>query len=153
MDPQSRANLWTHIQRLRGETGATIVLTTHYLDEADAMAERVVVIDKGTVIADDSAADLKDSLAGDSINLTAHTAADAEELARLATGFDAVREAEVTGVVVELQVAGADTLLPELITAAAGRAITIHSASSSRPTLDDVFLSLTGRSLRETISA
>jgi ABC-2 type transport system ATP-binding protein len=153
MDPQSRANLWTHIQRLRTETGATIVLTTHYLDEADAMAERVVVIDKGTVIADDSAAALKDTLAGDSISLTADSAEDATELARLASGFGGVRVADVTGVSVELQVAGADSLLPELITAAAGRAIAIRSASSSRPTLDDVFLSLTGRSLRETAAA
>lgn len=150
MDPQSRANLWTHIQRLRAETGATIVLTTHYLDEADAMAERVVVIDKGTVIADDSAAALKDTLAGDSISLTADSSDGAAELARIATSIDAVRSAEVTGESVELQVVGADKVLPQVITAAAARAVAVRSASSTRPTLDDVFLSLTGRSLRET---
>ena len=150
MDPQSRANLWTHIQRLRAETGATIVLTTHYLDEADAMAERVVVIDKGTVIADDSAAALKDTLAGDSISLTADSSDGAAELARIATSIDAVRSAEVTGKSVELQVVGADKVLPQVITAAAARAVAVRSASSTRPTLDDVFLSLTGRSLRET---
>lgn len=153
MDPQSRANLWTHIQRLRAETGATIVLTTHYLDEADAMAERVVVIDKGTVIADDSAAALKDKLAGDRIRLTVDSEEDAAELVRFATGFDDVREAQVRGREIELQVAGADTLLPSLITTAAQRAITVRSAASSRPTLDDVFLTLTGRSLRETAAA
>lgn len=150
MDPQSRANLWTHIQRLRAETGATIVLTTHYLDEADAMAERVVVIDKGTVIADDSAAALKDTLAGDSISLTADSSDGAAELARIATSIDAVRSAEVIGESVELQVVGADKVLPQVITAAAARAVAVRSASSTRPTLDDVFLSLTGRSLRET---
>lgn len=150
MDPQSRANLWTHIQRLRAETGATIVLTTHYLDEADAMAERVVVIDKGTVIADDSAAALKDTLAGDSISITADSSDGAVELARIATSIDAVRSAEVTGESVELQVVGADKVLPQVITAAAARAVAVRSASSTRPTLDDVFLSLTGRSLRET---
>lgn len=150
MDPQSRANLWTHIQRLRAETGATIVLTTHYLDEADAMAERVVVIDKGTVIADDSAAALKDTLAGDSISLTADSSDGAAELARIATSIDAVRSAEVTGESVELQVVGADKVLPQVITAAAARTVAVRSASSTRPTLDDVFLSLTGRSLRET---
>ena len=150
MDPQSRANLWTHIQRLRAETGATIVLTTHYLDEADAMAERVVVIDKGTVIADDSAAALKDTLAGDSVSLTADSSDGAAELARIATSIDAVRSAEVTGESVELQVVGADKVLPQVITAAAARAVAVRSASSTRPTLDDVFLSLTGRSLRET---
>lgn len=150
MDPQSRANLWTHIQRLREETGATILLTTHYLDEADAMAERVVVIDKGTVIADDSAAALKDELAGDRIHLIVDSDDDAAELARVATGFDEVREAHVSGREIDLQVAGADTLLPVLITTAAQHAITVRSAGSSRPTLDDVFLTLTGRSLRET---
>src|SRR3546814_9468715 len=61
MDPQSRANLWDHILRLRREMGTTIVLTTHYLEEADSMAERVIVIDEGTVIADNTAAALKRS--------------------------------------------------------------------------------------------
>ncbi|WP_207841272.1 ABC transporter ATP-binding protein [Williamsia soli] len=153
MDPQSRANLWTHIQRLRTETGATIVLTTHYLDEADAMAERVVVIDKGTVIADDSAAALKDNLAGDRVELSVGSVADADELVRLTAGFDNVHGADITGTSVDLQVAGADIMLPILITAAAERGITISSARSSRPTLDDVFLTLTGRSLRETAVA
>jgi ABC-2 type transport system ATP-binding protein len=153
MDPQSRANLWTHIQRLRAETGATIVLTTHYLDEADAMAERVVVIDKGTVIADDSAAALKDNLAGDRVELTVGSASDADALVRLTAGFDNVHGADATGTSVDLQVVGADTMLPILITAAAERGITIAAARSSRPTLDDVFLTLTGRSLRETAAA
>ncbi|ORM36966.1 ABC transporter ATP-binding protein [Williamsia sp. 1135] len=153
MDPQSRANLWTHIQRLRAETGATIVLTTHYLDEADAMAERVVVIDKGTVIADDSAAALKDNLAGDRVELSVGSVSDADELVRLTAGFDNVHGADITGTSVDLQVAGADIMLPILITAAAERGITICAARSSRPTLDDVFLTLTGRSLRETAAA
>ena len=65
LDPQSRANLWEHILRLRREHGMTIVLTTHYLDEADSMAERVMVIDHGVVIADDTADRLKAQLAGD----------------------------------------------------------------------------------------
>jgi ABC-2 type transport system ATP-binding protein len=150
MDPQSRANLWTHIQRLRTETGATIVLTTHYLDEADAMAERVVVIDKGTVIADDSAAALKDTLAGDSICLGADSVGGATRLAHVAAQIDAVRSVEVIGETVELQVVRADRVMPLVITAAAAGGIAVRSATSSRPTLDDVFLSLTGRSLRET---
>lgn len=64
LDPQSRANLWHHILRLREQTGMTIFLTTHYLDEADTMAERVMVMDEGRVIADDTAAGLKADLAG-----------------------------------------------------------------------------------------
>ncbi|KZF08075.1 ABC transporter, partial [Rhodococcus sp. EPR-279] len=80
MDPQSRANLWDHILRLRREMGTTIVLTTHYLDEADSMAERVIVVDRGTVIADDTATALKSELAGDLIVLTV---SDASALAAL----------------------------------------------------------------------
>ena len=69
MDPQNRANLWAHIRELRSRLGTTIVLTTHYLEEADAEAERVVVIDHGEIIADDTATALKNRLAGDRITV------------------------------------------------------------------------------------
>ncbi len=77
MDPQNRANLWEHIDRLRERQQTTIVLTTHYLEEADAQAERVVVIDHGQIIADDTAANLKAGLSGDRITVTVD-AADAD---------------------------------------------------------------------------
>ena len=70
MDPQNRANLWEHIDRLRERQQTTIVLTTHYLEEADTQAERVLVIDHGQIIADDTAANLKARLAGDRIAVT-----------------------------------------------------------------------------------
>jgi energy-coupling factor transporter ATP-binding protein EcfA2 len=69
LDPQARANLWTHIQALREERGTTVFLTTHYLDEADELAERVMVMDHGRVIADDTAPALKQQLAGDRVTL------------------------------------------------------------------------------------
>ena len=75
MDPQNRANLWEHIDRLRERQQTTIVLTTHYLEEADAQAERVVVIDHGKIIADDTAANLKAGLSGDRITVTVEAAA------------------------------------------------------------------------------
>ena len=70
MDPQNRANLWEHIDRLRERQQTTIVLTTHYLEEADTQAERVLVIDHGEIIADDTAPNLKATLAGDRISVT-----------------------------------------------------------------------------------
>ena len=70
MDPQNRANLWEHIERLRERQQTTIVLTTHYLEEADTQAERVLVIDHGQIIADDTATNLKATLAGDRIAVT-----------------------------------------------------------------------------------
>ena len=77
LDPHSRANLWEHIVDLRRATGTTIFLTTHYLDEADQLAERVMVMDHGEVIADDTAHALKESLAGDLVTLSFTTATDA----------------------------------------------------------------------------
>ena len=78
LDPQSRANLWQHILDLRREHGTTVFLTTHYLEEADRYAERVMVMDKGRVIADDTAAALKADLAGDLLTLGFASAADAD---------------------------------------------------------------------------
>ncbi|SIS09000.1 ABC transporter ATP-binding protein [Williamsia sterculiae] len=153
MDPQSRANLWDHIGRLREQTGATIILTTHYLDEADAMAERVVVIDHGTVIADDSATALKANLAGDRIALTVEQDTAAIALADLAGDNPAVDAVVRRGATVTLRVTRSRQLLAELITLAAHQGITVTAAEATHPTLDDVFLGLTGRSLRESATA
>ncbi|MFH5229155.1 ATP-binding cassette domain-containing protein [Antrihabitans spumae] len=150
MDPQSRANLWEHILRLRKQTGTTIVLTTHYLDEADSMAERVIVIDKGIVIADDTAAALKDDLASDLVVLTVTdptaAARAAEEIHRL----DAVRDVTVGGDRLQIRTRNGDKAIPELLRATEAVGIRVEAVDLSRPTLDDVFLGLTGRSLRET---
>ena len=110
MDPQSRANLWDHILRLRREMGTTIVLTTHYLDEADSMAERVVVVDRGTVIADDTAIALKAELAGDLIVLTV---SDASALAALFGGVSGIRDVTVAGSRLNIRVERAEAILPD----------------------------------------
>ncbi|MEW1932121.1 ATP-binding cassette domain-containing protein [Rhodococcus sp. NPDC079359] len=146
MDPQSRANLWDHILRLRREMGTTIVLTTHYLDEADSMAERVIVVDRGTVIADDTAAALKSELAGDLIVLTV---SDASALAALLDGVAGVRDVTVAGSRLNIRVERAEVVLPDLLRLSESHGIRVLTADTTRPTLDDVFLGLTGRSLRE----
>lgn len=149
LDPQNRANLQREIQQLRDEHGTTIVLTTHYLDEADALADRVVVVDHGTVIADDTAMALKQGLAGDHVVLAAATDADVapitEALHRVGTTSDLV----VDGVRVAARLRDGASLLPGLLVDLHGRGVAVASAEVARPTLDDVFLSLTGRSLRE----
>ena len=93
MDPQNRANLWEHILRLRAEHGTTIVLTTHYLEEADAMAERVVVIDHGRIIADDTAAALKAKQAGDRLTVACAGAGRRARAARRRVGTELRRAA------------------------------------------------------------
>ena len=153
MDPQNRANLWEHILRLREEHGTTMVLTTHYLEEADTMAERVVIIDHGRIIADDTAAALKAEQAGDRIGLTVGP----RRRGRCAAEVAGQRG---RGPVHRPRTPAAPTSSPGSSTATGccPPCCTLalrHSRSRSsppplhQPTLDDVFLTLTGRSLRE----
>ncbi len=153
LDPHNRANLWEHILRMRADrSGAdpmTLVLTTHYLDEADAMAERVIVVDHGEVIADDTAEHLKSSLAGDRV--VAHVAGDdVARFAELATNAPGTRSVQVADGAIEIRTADGPGAVPGLLRAADADGIAVASVQVHRPTLDDVFLALTGRSLRET---
>ncbi|MFS0853064.1 ATP-binding cassette domain-containing protein [Microbacterium sp. 179-I 3D4 NHS] len=149
LDPQSRANLWQHILDLREQHGTTIFLTTHYLEEADRYAERVMVMDKGRVIADDTAARLKSHLAGDLLTLGFGTASDAERAVAVVQGLTdrEVRRDGEHDVVVTAP--GGDALLPTAVRALAAAGIQVERATGVPPTLDDVFLALTGRTLRE----
>ncbi len=154
LDPQNRANLWSHVLRMRAEHAMTVVLTTHYMDEADAMAERVVVVDHGRIIADDTADRLKADLAGDRVVVTSPAP---ERLAELVRRSPAVRiscsagarDVSVEGRRVEVRVPDGPRALPVLLAAAQAEGVPVETAQVHRPTLDDVFLTLTGRSLRE----
>lgn len=149
LDPQNRANLWEHIQRLRSDTGMTIVLTTHYLEEADSMAERVMIIDHGRLIADGTSEALKEGLAGDLITITARSASEAGLAAALAERREGAQEVAVEGVTVRMRVRRGPSVLPSLLRALDAEGLPAQTAEVRRPTLDDVFLALTGRSLRE----
>ncbi|MEU0491125.1 ATP-binding cassette domain-containing protein [Nocardiopsis sp. NPDC006139] len=152
LDPHSRANLWDHIARLRAEFGTTIVLTTHYLDEADEAAERVLVIDHGRVIADGTADELKGGVSGDLVTFTVADAEAAAAGAAIAEKLPTAREVEVVPgreAGVRLRIERGDAVLPELLRSLDGSGIALTTVRVQRPTLDDVFLTLTGRSLRE----
>jgi ABC-2 type transport system ATP-binding protein len=144
LDPQNRANLQEHILALRARYGTTVVLTTHYLDEADSMAERVIVIDHGTVIADDSPARLKADLAGDRVRLGL---ADDGAAQRACGLIDSAVVVDGTALVV--RAADGPRLVPGLLHKLDLAGVEVVSVEVARPTLDDVFLALTGRSLRE----
>ncbi|GIJ05833.1 ATP-binding cassette domain-containing protein [Spirilliplanes yamanashiensis] len=148
LDPQNRANLQEHIVALRREHGTTILLTTHYLDEADSLAERVIVVDHGRIVADDTPDRLKAVHAGDRVVLTLATGADADRAAALSARVPA---ATVTrgGRTLHIAVPGAPALVPGLLADLRADGVTVAAVEVSRPTLDDVFLNLTGRSLRE----
>ena len=142
LDPHSRANLWEHIVDLRRATGTTIFLTTHYLDEADQLAERVMVMDHGEVIADDTAHALKESLAGDLVTLSFTTATDAAAAAARIGGSS-------DDTLVTVTTLGGDRAIPRWIRELGDAGLDVVAATHRQPTLDDVFLALTGRSLRE----
>ncbi|ASN21238.1 MULTISPECIES: ATP-binding cassette domain-containing protein [Micrococcaceae] len=152
MDPQNRANLWEHIMRMREEHGTTIVLTTHYMDEADSMSERVIVIDHGTIIADDTASRLKANLAGDlmAVEVAAGSASEVRGLLGRAAAEGDIQENAYDGVVrFRLRLAHGSRLAPGLLKDMHDAGAPAQSLELKPPTLDDVFLELTGRSLRE----
>ncbi|XVX19877.1 ABC transporter ATP-binding protein [Actinomycetota bacterium] len=149
LDPASRAHLQGIIRELHEETGATMVLTTHYLDEADALSQRVVIIDHGRVIADDTAGALKAGL-GDLVTLhfddECHAAAAADALRRQHARVE--QAGTSVGVRTDDGPAAGLAILDGLRDA--GHQIT--GIETSHASLDDVFLHLTGRSLRESDS-
>ncbi|WP_247041984.1 ATP-binding cassette domain-containing protein [Arthrobacter rhizosphaerae] len=152
MDPQNRANLWEHITRMRAEYGTTIVLTTHYMDEADTMSERVIVIDHGQIIADDTAARLKANLAGDllAVEVAAGSAQDVRGLLGRAAAGGELQENASDGVVrFRLRLPEGARLAPALLKEMNDAGAPAQSLELKPPTLDDVFLELTGRNLRE----
>ncbi|MEF2978888.1 ATP-binding cassette domain-containing protein [Subtercola sp. YIM 133946] len=162
LDPQARANLWVHIADLRAKLGSTVFLTTHYLDEADALCDRIMVIDHGSIVASDTPEALKQAVAGDLVELVvtdagqvAGAGARLGELAAAAgEGRGPVRAAvppdvEVDGLRVSMRVPQAATLLPRLLRSLDADGVLLASVDVRRPTLDDVFLNLTGRSLRD----
>jgi ABC-2 type transport system ATP-binding protein len=150
MDPHNRANLWEHINGLRERQETTIVLTTHYLEEADSHAERVLVIDHGEIIANDTAANLKATLAGDRITITV---ADASVAAASAVVAERSTELITSNGSREVTIGGrfdqGTRTLPRLLRELDHAGVEVRAADVRVPTLDDVFLSLTGRSLRE----
>ncbi len=147
LDPQSRANLWSHIRALRDDTGVTILLTTHYLDEADALADRVLVMDDGLIVADDTPDALKARISGDVVTLALADGAErAEAVVRSAVE---VRDVVTSGTSLLVTVDDGAVAIAPMLRALDAADISPLSISTNRPTLDDVFLTLTGRSLRE----
>ena len=151
LDPQSRSNLWEHIRGLRDSLGTTVFLTTHYLDEADALCDRVLIIDNGRIVAGGTPDELKRRVSGDVVTLQVGGAASAA--ARAIGGLPGVREASADQRSLRLTVDNGEEALPGLLRTLDHAAITLESIQLARPTLDDVFLTLTGRSLREDIPA
>ncbi|MDX2140896.1 MAG: ATP-binding cassette domain-containing protein [Chloroflexota bacterium] len=153
LDPQSRARMWDEVRKLR-DGGTTIFLTTHYLDEADALADRLAIIDHGTIVSEGSPDALKRQIGGDVIALGLDVQNGARQRATdLLKAQRYVREVRADDDGMHLVVEGGDSALPEMLRLLDGAAVPIRTVAMSRPTLDDVFLRLTGRSLRESVDS
>ncbi len=153
LDPQNRANLWQHVFDIRDRLGVTILLTTHYLEEADSMAERVLIIDHGRVIADDPPEQLKANLAGDRMAVRLADPTEATQALAVAEHLGSAHDLRTADGLVELRLPDGAEVLPVYLRELDRRGIGVTSAEVTRPTLDDVFLNLTGRSLREEAAA
>ncbi|MCA9675855.1 MAG: ATP-binding cassette domain-containing protein [Myxococcales bacterium] len=149
LDPHSRANLWGHIRGLRDRAGTTIFLTTHYLDEADALCDRILIIDHGQIVAAGTPAELKRRISGDLVTLEVGDAAAAERARALLADRDGVRDVTIHDAAVRVTVEQGDAAALVLMRALDDAGLAVASLRVAHPTLDDVFLTLTGRSLRD----
>ena len=147
LDPQSRATVWDEVRRLRA-AGMTVFLTTHYLDEADALCDRVAIIDGGEIVAQGTPTALKREISGDVVTVGVGDAA--EKAREILAGEPYLSSAEAReGGELRLSVDAGETAIPRIMRTLDDAGIEMATIELHRPTLDDVFLSKTGRSLRE----
>ncbi|NNN07687.1 MAG: ATP-binding cassette domain-containing protein [Acidimicrobiaceae bacterium] len=142
LDPQSRQDLWTIIENLV-EGGTTVLLTTQYLEEADRLCKQLVVLDKGSIIAEGTSQELKTRLGATVLSLTFHSTSDATRGVELIRNVS-TKPANVEGTVVELTVEGGPAAAADALRRLDAAAITLAGLTLREPSLDDVFLNLTG---------
>jgi len=146
LDPQSRARVWDEVRRMH-DGGVTVFLTTHYLDEADALCDRVAIIDYGKIVAEGTPEELKRAVAGDVVTLS--VAGDQQRAFELIKDQPFVREARLEDGSVHLYVDRGEVAMPAILRLLDGASLQLMTVELHRPSLDDVFLRQTGRSLRE----
>ena len=149
LDPQSRANLWGHIRELRDVRGVTVFITTHYLEEADALCDRILVIDHGEIVAEGSPAQLKARLSGDRVALRLDDPARLAEARDIVLGIEGAGLLRAEGDLVDFSMSDTGAALSRLLDRLATQGVGLAGIEIHPPTLDDVFLSLTGRELRD----
>jgi ABC-2 type transport system ATP-binding protein len=148
LDPQSRLALWEMLQELN-TSGQTVVLTTHYMEEAEQLCTRVAIMDHGKVLALDTPSNLKQSTGADTI-VTVKVASDGERLAQsLKESLGGVVSTRVVDNVLTMQIEGADRLVPRVVNIAEGIDVEILDLAVAEPSLETVFINLTGKELRE----
>ena len=149
LDPESRSAMWQEIDQLSAAEGLTILLTTHYLEEADQLASRLAIVDRGRVVVAGTPDELKGELHGDAVHLElASDAVRDPALAALAR-LPGVREARIEGTSLSARADEGATALPAVLAALEGAGVTVRAATVARPSLDDVYLRYSGRRFTE----
>jgi ABC-2 type transport system ATP-binding protein len=144
LDPEARAGMWEEVQRLALQERLTILLTTHYLEEADQLADRLAIVSRGKVVVEGTPAELKASLRGDAVHVELENGA-VDDATRVLSAVGAAPEQVLEGKTIVSRVENGGRALPGIISALEGAGITVASVSLSRPSLDDVYLHFTGR--------
>ncbi|MBU0591534.1 ATP-binding cassette domain-containing protein [Candidatus Micrarchaeota archaeon] len=145
LDPQTRNHLWEYIKKLNSDKGITIILTTHYMDEADKLCDRVAIIDKGKIIAMDTSQKLKDRIGGDVITIKSN---DSDKLtSKLSAPW--IKRVEKHDGFVTVHLENAEKHVIDIVNIANKEKLEIGAISIHKPTLEDVFLHFTGRTIRE----
>ena len=154
LDPQSRTALWEELESVN-QSGTTMFLTTHYMEEADRLCNRIAIVDDGKIVVEGTPAELKRTVGNDVVELQLE--ADGSEdldrqrssIGRLLAGFDPVAETKPSPSGIQLYVSNAAAAIPELMRRLGGDDIRIGSLTMHQPSLDDVFLRYTGKTIRE----
>ncbi len=148
LDPQNRVHIWEQVKKMN-EAGTTIFVTTHYLEEADELCDRVAIVDQGTIVAIGTPEELKRQIAGDIITLEFAQPQLVDAAVQTLEGRSFIVDQQVVGTTLNLYVENGNENLSLIITLLHEKDIETQSVSLARPRLDDVFLKLTGRSMRE----
>ncbi len=145
LDPEARRDVWRQIRTLAAERALTILLTTHYLEEADEFADRIAIMDRGTVVARGTADELKRSLEGDSIRVHLGGDPDPAAVEQAVAGVAGLREVSAADRTLRARAGDGAGSAPALLAALAGSGIAVTAVTVGRPSLDDVYLRHTGR--------
>jgi ABC-2 type transport system ATP-binding protein len=146
LDPEVRVDMWDEIARLARDEHVTVLLTTHYLEEADRLAQRLVIVDKGKVVAEGTPESLKRQLGGDSINIELTRAESVAPAVQTLERLEGVGEIVVDGRAIRARVRNGPATVPVALQALEAVAVEVASVTVARPSLDDVYLKYTGRS-------
>jgi ABC-2 type transport system ATP-binding protein len=152
LDPEARADMWNEITRLSREDGITVLLTTHYLEEADRLAGRLAIVDSGRVVAAGTPDELKSELHGDAIHVELGEASP-EGRVRAALDLDGVRDVVVEGRSMRARVDSGATAVPVVLGALESAGLAVAAVTIARPSLDDVYLRYAGRAFSEADTA